>query len=535
MRRLVVLATLLAPGPALAVEVGEARIDFTTTTIAAYHLDNDDGPECDDNFFEAQERLNMNAFRRSYQVGFRFDASIYASTPEMPAGACNLERRYENRYTPEKIWVGWNGRNIEATVGDSYVQFGRGLTLSLRKVDELGVDTTLRGAKALARSRFVEGTLVAGVTNPANVDEASGRNIADFNDLVAGAQVQARLGGTSVGGQAAMVRYRSPVTGFFPPGEAPEYEETWISAGPSLDAPRLLPNLGLYLEGVAQHRRPATDAVPAETGFGVYGTATIYAGKATILVEGKAYGDLAVVQPRLDQPEQLEFRSVQYTSPPTAERVLQVIENPQKEIAGARARADYRFSRDFVAYVNYGLFRDYLGYAVADVIGNVNATIHDPYAGFEAYWCEARSRALVSAGYRLVTDDEHGEIIRGDGHLDFDVVQAFPHDLSLELHGVHVERTKTEPLGEKSWREGSLQVGLSWKSTLSGAFVLDYTTEAGQPKDLYPSGTVTWDITGDSSLRVYAGSSRGGLKCVSGVCRTFPPFDGIKLTASFRF
>jgi hypothetical protein len=416
------------------------------------------------------------------------------------------------------------------------VQFGRGLTLSLRKVDELGIDTTLRGAKVLLRSRFVDATLVAGVTNPGNVDEASGRNVDDFNDLVAGAQVQARTpAGLSVGGQVAAIRFKDPTQGFFPMG-GPEYEETWISAGPSIDAPRLLPNLGLYLEGVAQHRIPVEEAMlEAETGFGLYGTATIYAGNTTILVEGKAYGDLAVVQPRLDKPEQLEFRSVQYTSPPTAERVLQVIENPQKEIAGARARADHRFSKDFILYVNYGLFRDYLGYAVAGAIGPVDATIHDPYAGFELYWCEARSRALVSAGYRIVIDDQNSDIVRGDAHLDFDVVQSLQYDLSLELHGSHVERSKTELLTDKSWREGSAQVGVSWKSTFAAAFVLDYTTEAGQPKDLYPSGTITWDITADSSLRLYGGSSRGGLKCVSGVCRTFPPFDGFKLTAAFRF
>ena len=31
------------------------------------------------------------------------------------------------------------------------------------------------------------------------------------------------------------------------------------------------------------------------------------------------------------------------------------------------------------------------------------------------------------------------------------------------------------------------------------------------------------------------GSTRGGLRCVSGVCRVFPPFEGARLTAVLRF
>ena len=60
-------------------------------------------------------------------------------------------------------------------------------------------------------------------------------------------------------------------------------------------------------------------------------------------------------------------------------------------------------------------------------------------------------------------------------------------------------------------------------------------TEAVQSRDLYPSGNLTWDLTDASSLRLFVGSARGGLKCVSGVCRAFPPFDGARLTATLRF
>jgi hypothetical protein len=63
----------------------------------------------------------------------------------------------------------------------------------------------------------------------------------------------------------------------------------------------------------------------------------------------------------------------------------------------------------------------------------------------------------------------------------------------------------------------------------------EYTTEPTQPKRDYFSGTAEWYVTPSSSVRLFVGSARGGLKCVSGVCRTFPPFEGVKLTATLRF
>ena len=55
------------------------------------------------------------------------------------------------------------------------VQFGRGFVLSLRKVDELGIDTTVRGGKLTWTSDPFSVTLVGGILNPTKVDEATGR------------------------------------------------------------------------------------------------------------------------------------------------------------------------------------------------------------------------------------------------------------------------------------------------------------------------------------------------------------------------
>ena len=37
------------------------------------------------------------------------------------------------------------------------------------------------------------------------------------------------------------------------------------------------------------------------------------------------------------------------------------------------------------------------------------------------------------------------------------------------------------------------------------------------------------------SLALFAGQRRGSLRCVGGVCRVYPPFEGMRLDATFRY
>ena len=66
----------------------------------------------------------------------------------------------------------------------------------------------------------------------------------------------------------------------------------------------------------------------------------------------------------------------------------------------------------------------------------------------------------------------------------------------------------------------------------------------GQPvcdtyRQLYHSsffnGQVGWTFRQGSAIRIFAGGQRGGLRCVSGVCRVFPSFQGVKAEAVLRF
>ena len=520
------------------------RVDVTSTTVGAWHGDNNDGKFCDDFYGSGLERLNLNASRGGFSAGLRLDGSLFINKPKenpslpRPCYAPDLNSRYLNTVVPEKVWLGWAGRHFEVTAGDSYASFGRGLSLSLRKTDELGVDTTARGLRLKAQNDTFSGTLVAGLTNINNLDEASGRFAPDPNDLVLGAEADALVfDRLRIGAHAAGFAFHDPKSTSAPLGQD-LYRETWVTFGPTLDAPRLTENFGFYLEGLGQ-RRTTVEGVTT-TGYGLYGTATAHAGAAAVLLEGKAYGDLEVVQPSFVVPTApgstrgqplLEFLPVQYTTLPTAERLLQPVKHPQAKVAGARLRFDWTFSPDLNVFANYGLFRDDYGYTDPESLETKPGIINDPYAGVD--WRAGALRVQAEAGWRWVQLRQSPEPVMADGHFDASAAYGFGAH-SIDLHLTDWERTDRGTFVTRVWREGAAQLSYRLRPYFAVAGILDYSTEPGLPQVLYPGGTFEWDFSSSSTVRVFAGSSRGGLRCISGICKVFPPFQGVKATVTVR-
>ena len=87
--------------------------------------------------------------------------------------------------------------------------------------------------------------------------------------------------------------------------------------------------------------------------------------------------------------------------------------------------------------------------------------------------------------------------------------------------------------------------GVKYTSLRSVFFGHEYTTResAVKPGAFLESGGVQHFLNvglqnkfSDAiSLKVFAGQQRGALKCVSGVCRVFPPFEGAKAELVVRY
>ncbi len=203
---------LLLPARVLAADVGTVgskpvQLEVTETSIVAQHFDpraaqGQAAPSSatvdDSGWGQWINRLDAALRWDSWSAGLRLDSAVYWRRPaDNPDYATQFagyqaqtnydnESRFQNSIYPAKLWLSFTQPGLEITAGDSYVQFGRGLTLSMRKVDELGIDTTVRGAKVeLVKDPFAV-TVVGGFANPSRVDEATGRSLWVTSNLVAG-------------------------------------------------------------------------------------------------------------------------------------------------------------------------------------------------------------------------------------------------------------------------------------------------------------------------------------------------------------
>ena len=210
------------------------QLDVTETTIVAQHFDARTppgqqyaGPTTveDSGWGEWINRLNATLRWGQWSAGLRLDSGLYWRRPadnssyasEYPSSyvkqiQLDNESRYQNSIYPAKLWATYASPGLEVTAGDSYVQFGRGLTLSMRKNDELGIDTTLRGAKVQFSRDPFSITAVAGFANPSRVDEATGRTLFVTSNLVAGDQAQPEFGSDRIAGIDLQAGRGLPVT-----------------------------------------------------------------------------------------------------------------------------------------------------------------------------------------------------------------------------------------------------------------------------------------------------------------------------------
>ena len=82
-----------------------------------------------------------------------------------------------------------------------------------------------------------------------------------------------------------------------------------------------------------------------------------------------------------------------------------------------------------------------------------------------------------------------------------------------------------------------MYLALRWASKLVLSAGYEFTTNPGERQNRHDffNGSVLWNITTATSVMVFAGGMRPGLRCVSGVCRNFPAFQGVRLEVVVRF
>ena len=676
----IALACGLASSAASAIEFKDLggkplAVDITNTAITSYHFDNhndfsdklrmaDPKSRVDDDYVDFVDRFNIQIGYWRFRLNVRLDGQAYANTigpsnvarytiDELKARGeaadsnaiidranqylRELNTRYRPGLFPAKLSLTYQQPGLEITAGDFYAQLGRGLVLSVRKVDELAIDTTIRGGKIQASKTIgsfrIGGTLLAGQTNPQRVDEATGRVVAaPDSPLFFGFPGPQRLqqldpttgkvvalegtrpnfmsdtifGGRLEGGHT-LVQAAANVSVLLREDHSLGYRKCYEAANGDTDAQNacqfsnpvldantpaiahaqirtysgslMFPQLGkyadLYMEAAGQQLTDGTYYIQSDAkspsragdinGYAVYANANARIGSLSIGLEGKHYrrffGLLANVNttpPGFSGPE---FSVLSYSSPPTSEPIyVEPFGSPNVCNTGGRANFQYRFSRQASAFVWSGYYQSWSEYAenqTCEERRDIQTNTWDVATGGEFSFEQEKSYAKVTLGARSsdvaqpteVWAGEHGSTFYRETYVRYDVVKHLAGAFSLQSQGFHRHRYLPERFNIPWW-EGENYLALQWAPRLTGVFGYEYTSQPGCSRDQkegefchYFNGGLTFralasdGIWGQifNSVGVFVGQRRAAIRCVSGVCRQFPAFEGAKLEIVSRF
>jgi hypothetical protein len=213
-------------------------------------------------------------------------------------------------------------------------------------------------------------------------------------------------------------------------------------------------------------------------------------------------------------------------------------------VSGGRLRSDLALSKVVGIYAwagYYESFAESLANEACRVGRDTRNRIFDSATGFELHSRNRRSKLDVSVGSRFDDTDRALATDHGETHVFYREVYsrhqgslALGGPYSLELQGWHRRRHQTVGGPAEPWSQGDELVGFDYAPHWSAAVGFSYDTNPAVPPT-YVNGQLTYRISSDSSLSLFVGQRRGALRCVGGVCRVFPPFEGASLDLTLRF
>jgi hypothetical protein len=586
-------AVLAVPAWGATVEIAgrPATVTLTETGDFSFHLDNGSvapmgTPQYDptsNNYFDWINRFDAQLSWGDWHAEARFDSALFLNVPTVTgniptpgqcisnpfAGDCEnlhlaglLQNRYVNNFIPEKLTVDYSGEHLTASLGDSYLSYGRGLVISLLKLDALGVDTTLRGANVTGRYGGFSANVAAGLTNTVNTDPSTGEVVPDPMDRVLAARFEYRVPKLFTLGIDGAGFFQNPATAALSSYTPGDTNVKQISLGfPALgsitsqcvgspcyllppasltdtgnfSATLDLPHLGdiakAYFELALQ--RQWVGAKPFDNsptrGAAFYGSVAFLLGKATVSVEGRDYQNFfyPVASSISSRMFPAFWQQSVYNAPPILEEQFQE-ETSTETIYGPRVRASYDLREWIRPFASAAWFRDETN----------QYDIYDGSAGAEVFWQDRRSHAKVTIGlHDIVYNDlftRPGSPYQQQWWGQFDVVQVLNDVYSLQLEGLH-RRYFFDSLTGYPWSWGYAYLSLrrhEWSATLG----YEYTTQfpAVWEKD-NPNAGFAWSPNDRYTVRLFGGGREAGLRCINGICRVFPGFRGVSAEVVARY
>jgi len=493
-----------------------------------------------------------------------------------------LSNRFINWAYPAKYSLRLGGPSLELTLGDSYAQLGRGFVLSLRKQDELASDNTVRGIRLGARTKLggasVRVTLIGGSLNPLRIDEVSGRYLGVSEDVTRGylnvtealmpravstdfvqsgpcrelgtcgyapdsvvaGQLELSVPAAIFGTQFSVLSRQSALT-----SDTSRTARTITTVSQSLEVPKLLQHGSLYAEFALQKLATENSKAP-DLGHALYLTASWVTQKLSVILEGRNIRRLFPLSANVSNSRAREFSTLQYNAPPTTEELWNDTQfgNFSLCTTGARLKAEYYTTRNQSVFGWFGHHRSYSESVVNDhcEVGKRNENqVYTAAVGGELRRKQQRARLRGEWGARF--DDAgrslssaHGETksFYRELYLRYQVTEPIAGPFTLELTGFHRRRRETVGGPADTWYEGEHVTALEWGEQLALGVGAEYTTRPDVPHH-YFNASVVYRPAPLLTVGFFIGQRRGAQRCVGGVCRIYPAFEGARLDATLRY
>jgi len=513
-----------------------ADTSFTETMSFFWHGDNMDGFGYNDDYFDIKNRFNILFLGKMLETSLRIDTMTILDydgrTPEAPPG-----KKYSDDYRLERIsGILKPVPGLQVTLGDTYAQIGNGILLSLRKIDEFGMEKALRGVKIDWSPSIVSLSLMGGVSNTNNVDQQDNYFLEDPMDRIAAAQLGVRPHPrVKIQAQGLFLSWTEEKSGrFFGPMAYGGGMLLWADLWPGRLTVEAESDL-LWREKVS-----LLDEGELVRGEATYLKLQGVFGPVSLLLEGKWYERFQVAGSMFgDGP-------IVYNQPPTAERYDQEVE-ALHDVYGGRLKADVKIIEDVILYGNVSA-GDYASLTDVAEGGDENRSawyLHT-YGGLRMFFNAGLSELSLSGGWRREMEPK---IVPGEEepqgwsrhlhiyHVEAKVVFYIAEGWSIRWSLLHESRGKRKATEYLDYDRGTQILGLDLAGVMSLNWAFEYDTE--MLKDPFDRNLYGWwegkfYPMQNLVLVVKGGLERGGLKCVSGVCKHVPPFTGLGFSIVYR-
>lgn len=542
---LLALALWALPVQADPIEFGEYQLQLTESLYVDWHQDNENDDDLDDRYVDVKNRLNIALQSRWLQAGLRLDVAQFLPQNKGERGDA-FEERFQNDLNLEKFFLKVREGGFVLEGGDVYGTLGKGIALSVQKVDELSTDATLRGAKGTYRGKGIQFMALGGYTNIVNVGDRVEEYMDDPKDLVGGGQFGiSPIPEIELSVHTSYVKDRIDWSNVGDVDYARDH--LWV-AGALLQLPNLWDVASFQVEydyvawdkvsfGIDPNTNDLKYPEESSNGHAIYATGTFGLAGVNAVAEFKYYDGLG------DGDNTVLGKTVR-TSNGSKEfvyyGVLPPLEDPglfarptYSDQWGVRLRVDYELPvLGTILFANYAHFDDLNDHEMAEL----DHTVKHVIVGAEQRFDEYSAGAIVQVGRRW--DHQEFKYDHTMSHADAECHFPIWGPFSMEASGrVEYYSDNTGYADDYTLAKSSVTLSMASMFALSGTY--EYADEGPDTNSYFDrnfwAGELLWRFASDSYAKIFVGTTRGGLKCAGGMCRIFPAFEGIKGEVTLRF